>query len=1107
MNGQTLYVRFATNIGAFRGQLAQGSAAVAAFGARTDASMGRLEERANRNRQAIRGIGNAAGGVGLIAAAGLGVAIKKFAEFDKQMSSVAAATHAPKEELAALRAEAIKLGADTKFSATEAAQGIEELAKAGVSTADILGGGLKGALDLAAAGDLSVADSAEIAASALTQFGLSGKDIPHLADLLAAGAGKAQGSVTDLGAALNQSGLVAAGMGLSIEDTTGSLAAFASAGLTGSDAGTSFKTAIQRLQAPMGRGKKALDEYGISAYDAQGNFVGIANVAEQLKTKLSGLTQQQKDAALAQIFGSDAIRVGTIMYKNGAKGMQGWIDKTNDAGFAAETARLRTDNLAGDVERLGGSLDTLFIGIGGGADGPMRDLVQGLDSILSAAGALPPGILSTVAAALALTAAFGGVVFAATRMVGAVGSTRASLALLRTQASGAASSLIAMDRGMMLKNAAKGTAVLGGMAIASGAAGDAFGLSNTAAFALMGVMGGPLGVAAGAAVGAIMDVASANSKLWDSFNKAEESVSGATTFRAQIKGLKQLEKAQIHYSDISNFSLGAVKEGWKGILGDNSIQESSKRFEKAEKAVLKYQRGIQNLEDQTIGAGDGINEAFNPERMQQFADQVGPVLSKIGLDINEVIKAGPKGKNWGAAVAAIEEYRASTDTTAGRQKALQAALAGVDDELLTSAQSADTLAVALKGLFAPTMDQDAAIIAWRTSLRSLTAEMKKNGHELNGTSEAAGRNRTLVMGQVDALTKVLTASADAGEGADDLARRLDKGRQSIIDQGVAAGFSAEEMSGLLDKYGLTPEMVETIVKTTGAEQAKTDIDGVRISAKDLAAIRANPFIQVLGAGDAAIEFGLVAGQADQLDAKRARPAIKAAGTAAALQAFASVSMTSSSLNKMTANPGVRPKGIPAALMQFGLVASTGATVSAMNATPSVTLKAPGVISQLQGILGNLNLLDGKRVNTTVTTHKVTKNESAHGNVIVGGEVQRFARGGISTMPRIVRAGRPINQWAEPGTQGEAFIPYAQDRRKRATKILGLTAERFGYDLTPRGMSAPGYGAGGGTTTVVHEAPLVGALTVPAMPGQDAAPVVRELTYGLRRIQRGGKYNR
>jgi TP901 family phage tail tape measure protein len=126
------------------------------------------------------------------------------------MSAVSAATHAGTKEMDALRGAALQAGKDTQYSATEAAKGITELSKAGVSTADILGGGLKGSLALAAAGQLDVGEAAETAASALTQFKLKGSDIPHVADLLAAGAGKAQGSVADLSAALNQSGLIAA---------------------------------------------------------------------------------------------------------------------------------------------------------------------------------------------------------------------------------------------------------------------------------------------------------------------------------------------------------------------------------------------------------------------------------------------------------------------------------------------------------------------------------------------------------------------------------------------------------------------------------------------------------------------------------------------------------------------------------------------------------------------------------------------------------------------------------------------------------------------------------------------------------------------------------
>jgi TP901 family phage tail tape measure protein len=173
-----------------------------------------------------------------------------------------------------LRAAAMKAGADTQYSATEAADAITEMAKAGVSAKDIMGGGLKGALSLAAAGQLDVADAAGIASVAMTQFSLTGKDLPHVADLLAAGAGKAMGSVGDLGAALNQAGLIASAAGLSIEETTGTLSAFASAGLIGSDAGTSLKTMLQALQAPSGKAAELMADLGLNMYDANGNMLG-----------------------------------------------------------------------------------------------------------------------------------------------------------------------------------------------------------------------------------------------------------------------------------------------------------------------------------------------------------------------------------------------------------------------------------------------------------------------------------------------------------------------------------------------------------------------------------------------------------------------------------------------------------------------------------------------------------------------------------------------------------------------------------------------------------------------------------------------------------------
>jgi TP901 family phage tail tape measure protein len=369
--------------------------------------LGSETEKLGQKREAFEGLGRGALAFGAVAATAVGLAIAKYAEFDQAMSSVQAATHASAGEMLQLRDAAIDAGARTVFSATEAANAIEELSKAGVSTSDVLHGGLSGALDLASAGELKVADAAQIAATAMTQFNLKGNEVPHVADLLAAGAGKAQGSVQDLSQALNQGGLVASQAGFSINETTGTLAAFASAGLLGSDAGTSLKTAILALQNPSTTAAATMKQYGIDVYDSSGKMLSFGGIAAQLQDRLGGLSDEQRNAALATIFGNDAVRAANVLYSQGADGIADWTTKVNDNGYAAETARLKLDNLKGDVEQLGGAFDTALIKSGTGANDTLRDLVQTGTFLVGAFGDLPQPVLNAGLGLGVLTAAVG----------------------------------------------------------------------------------------------------------------------------------------------------------------------------------------------------------------------------------------------------------------------------------------------------------------------------------------------------------------------------------------------------------------------------------------------------------------------------------------------------------------------------------------------------------------------------------------------------------------------------------------------------------------------------------------------------------------------------
>lgn len=347
-------------------------------------------QAAAARKEALNGVANTMLGVGVAMTAMAGLAVAKFAEFDQAMSQVSASSEDAKANIGALKDAALEAGARTAYSATEAAGAIEELSKAGMGVADILNGGLNGALDLAAAGSLDVAQAAELTATTLIQFGLAGDQATHVADLLSAGANKAQGSVSDMGLALSYVGTSAAQLGVSVEETSGTLALLASNGILAEKAGTGLRGVIMALTAPSKAASAAMEEYGINVFDTSGNFIGMAGVAEQLHANLGDLDEATRSAALGQIFGNEQINVARVLYKDGASAVDEWTAAVDDQGNAARTAGERLDNLKGDLETLSGSWETLLIKTGEGANGPLREMVQGITGVVNALGDMPP---------------------------------------------------------------------------------------------------------------------------------------------------------------------------------------------------------------------------------------------------------------------------------------------------------------------------------------------------------------------------------------------------------------------------------------------------------------------------------------------------------------------------------------------------------------------------------------------------------------------------------------------------------------------------------------------------------------------------------------------
>jgi TP901 family phage tail tape measure protein len=712
----------------------------------------KLAVHVQKNEQAFTTAGTGLAALGAVGVLAAGAAIAKFAEFDQAMSYVQAATHESTENMGLLREAALEAGASTTYSATEAAGAVEELAKAGLSTADILGGGLSGALDLAAAGGLGVADAAGIAATALKQFKLEGEDVPHVADLLAAGAGKAMGSVTDLSAALNQAGLVSNQTGLSIEETTAGLSAFASAGLLGSDAGTSFKAMLQRLTPQSAEAQAAMDKLGISAYDSQGNFIGLSEFAGNLQGALKDLTVEQRNSALATIFGSDAVRAASVLYVEGAEGIGAWEGKVDDAGYAAETARLRMDNLAGDVEKLGGAFETTFIRAGSGSNDAIRGLVQTATGLVDIVGNMPEPLLS---AGVGILGVGGAIALAA----------------------GAA--FVGAPKVLAFKVAMQETGIKG----------------KTAAIGV-GAFGGAVGLAVfviGGLVGAAADAAAQVSELSDTFDDSTGAVTELT--RATIakrladNGMfEEAKKAGVGQKELTDAivdggrKLDDVKEKIRayGETGQGSYNDQDAAATNLTNSIEKQAGQLDQAKEknENLAAATDSNTESTETAAEAYlaaADEAAGVVDQIKQLIDATNEANGVGQD---AVSANANYQQSLqdvkDTIAQAQAGAEGYSTSLDETTVAGSANAAMLsglandsqkaALAQYDLDLKTMSAKDATDRYKASLDSGRKTLYDNVLALTGNADAAQRFTDKVYGipdqkSFDLLAETATASA------------------------------------------------------------------------------------------------------------------------------------------------------------------------------------------------------------------------------------------------------------------------------------------------------------------------------------------------------------
>lgn len=724
-----------------------------------------IAETAAKGKGDLDAVANGAIVAGTAIGAAVAGVVASGANFEDAMAQVNAVSGATAEEFEALTQTAIELGSSTSFSATEAANATEELAKAGLSAADITGGALAGALALASAGGLGLSEAASIAAASMSQFNLEASQMNSVADTLSGAANNSNTTVSELGQALKNVGTVASQSGFTLQETTGILSAMADNALTGAEAGTALRTTILRLTAPTDVAKQEMQRLGIEVFDAAGQAKSATEIIGELEGGLAGMTQEQQAATLQVLFGAEAMAGANIILKEGADGIGAYIDQVSEQGAAADTAAKRLDSLKGDVTLLTSALEGLTIESSGGATAGLRVLTQTATELIGQINDIPGPVLSTVTVLGALTAA-GLLVFGmAIRVRGKVSEMNAQLA-----ATGPAGAAAASGISKAARPAARAIGILGGLQAASALLSATLGenLNPQVDAAALGLERWAEGGNAAGEVARIMG--DDMSKLGQSLESAADT--GGTRFTAAlVEGL-----------------VPATQEF------DDSLAASTERVQAMDSALAQLQ-------------------ASNPEAAAEAFSKIAAEAEAQGISMERLNEIFPEYQ------AALETTRGSTgdadETTQGMTAATEVLgeqLGLTEEAALQAADGFSDLTDRVNALIDAAFALEGAERAVEAGIDDVTEAAEENGATLDRTTEAGRANEEAIEDLVaDMADLALTTAEETGSAAaaNDVLEEQKERLRDVLEQ---AGYTEAEIQDYIDVLDRIPAEIQTTVE-------------------------------------------------------------------------------------------------------------------------------------------------------------------------------------------------------------------------------------------------------------------------------------------------------
>lgn len=590
-----------------------------------------------RNKETLAGSAGYASATGAAMGAGLLSSVNTGMEFQAAMARVGAVSGAAGEDFAKLEAQAKELGRSTVWSASQAAEGMQYLAMAGFKTNDILAT-MPGMLNLASAGQVELADAADISSNILSGFGLEASDIARVGDVLTSTFTGSNTSLSGLGHTMKYAAPVAKSMGASLETTAAMAAKLGDAGIQGEMAGTALRNVMMKLATPTGDAAKVMEKLGVSSIDAQGNVRQFPDILADLNKAMSGYSQEAQANITSTIFGTEAMGAAMILMEQAGSGaLQDFQKSLAKTGSAEKVAGKQTDNLKGDFAGLSSAMEGMKISIFETLEPSLRSGAQRITEIIAKVQAwteanpeltekivyAATAIAGLAAAALPLLAAFKTMQFL-------IAAVRAPFLLLNMALHSQTLAMIANRSAMVIS-----TAATKAWAVATKVAAVGARLLGTA----MKFMLGPWGLVIAAVVAAVVyskELAQGwdwlkgkAGELWATFSEKFPAISGIlqAVFGSGYAYIKMIIDVFIELIQfVKNVFTGEWDAAWQNV-----VNIFGKIWEGLKDMVRWPLNGVIRLVNAAIGG-----------------------LNKISVDIPDWVP-GLGGKTWGMNIPKIPE--------------------------------------------------------------------------------------------------------------------------------------------------------------------------------------------------------------------------------------------------------------------------------------------------------------------------------------------------------------------------------------------------------------------------------------------------------------------